>query len=88
MENLFLFAVFTTILFVFIKLMEMKYLEKEFKPLKIIVRDAAIVFMSSLVASYGFMYTQHSFTDFLNIVTENKTYNLESTQIFTDVPGF
>lgn len=70
------------------KLMEMKYLEKEFKPLKIMVRDAAIVFISALAASYGFIYTKHSFSDFLNIVTENKTVNIESTQIFTDNPGF
>lgn len=88
MENLFLFAIFTTILFVFIKLMEMKYLENEFKPLKIIVRDAAIVFSSALVASYAFFYTKNSFSDFLNIVTENKTMNMEATQIFTDAPGF
>lgn len=88
MENLFLFAIFTTILFVITKLIEMKYLEKEFKPLKYIVRDATIVFTSALAASYGFFYMNGSFTDFFNIVTENKTMNIDSTQIFTDSPGF
>jgi hypothetical protein len=88
MENLFLFAIFTTILFVLLKLVEMKYLEKEFKPLKYIVRDAVIVFSSSLAAAYGFFYTKGSIDDFLNIVTENKTLNMEATQIFTDTPGF
>jgi len=88
MENLFLFAIFTTILFVLLKLVEMKYLEKEFKPLKYIVRDAALVFSSSLAAAYGFFYMKGSIDDFLNIVTENKTLNMETTQIFTDTPGF
>jgi hypothetical protein len=88
MENLFLFAIFTTILFVLFKLVEMKYLEKEFKPLKYIVRDAVIVFTSSLGAAYGFFYTKGSINDFFNIVTENKTLNMEAAQIFTDTPGF
>ena len=88
MENLFLFAIFTTILFVLMKLIEMKYLEKEFKPLKYIVRDAAIVFGSALAAAYGFFYMNGSISDFFNIVTENKTLNMETTQIFTDTPGF
>ena len=88
MENIFLFAIFTTILFVLIKLMEMKYLEKEFKPLKNIVRDAVIVFCSSSAAAFGFFYMKGSIHNFFNIVTENKNLNMETAQIFTDVPGF
>tara|TARA_B100000035_G_scaffold207163_1_gene177208 strand:+ start:10004 stop:10270 length:267 start_codon:yes stop_codon:yes gene_type:complete len=88
MENLFLFAILTTILYCLVKIVEMKYVEKEMKPLKFIVRDAVIVFISSLVASYTYFYMNDSFTDFMNVVTENKSLNLESTQIFTDVPNF
>lgn len=66
----------------------MKYIEKELKPLKYIVRDAVAVFVCSLVASYSYFYMNDSFTDFMNVVTENKTLNLDSTQIFTDVPNF
>ena len=88
MENLFLLAILTTILYCLVKIVEMKYVEKEMKPLKFIVRDAVIVFISSLVASYTHFYMNDSFTDFMNVVTENKSLNLESTQIFTDVPNF
>lgn len=88
MENLFLFAIFTTVLFVFIKVVEMKYLDKELKPLKVIVRDAVIVFASAFIAAYGFFFMKGSFTDFLNIVTENKTLRMDATQIFTDAPAF
>jgi hypothetical protein len=88
MENLFLFAILTTILFCLVKIVEMKYIEKELKPLKYIVRDAVAVFVCSLVASYSYFYMNDSFTDFMNVVTENKTLNLDSTQIFTDVPNF
>ena len=88
MENLFLFAILTTILFCLVKIVEMKYIEKELKALKYIVRDAVAVFVCSLVASYSYFYMNDSFTDFMNVVTENKTLNLDSTQIFTDVPNF
>lgn len=66
----------------------MKYIEKELKPLKYIVRDAVAVFICSLVASYSYFYMNDSFTDFMNVVTENKSLNLDSTQIFTDTPNF
>jgi hypothetical protein len=88
MENLVLFAIFTTVLFTALKILEMKYLEEEMKPLKYIVRDAVIVFASSMAAAILRFYLKGSFSDFLNIVTENKTQNLDATQIFTDDPGF
>ena len=88
MEKLLLISLFITFLFCIVKIFEMKYLEKEFKPLKFIVRDAVIVFGSALGAAYGFFYMKGSFSDFVNIVTENKTLNMEATQIFTDTPGF
>jgi len=88
MENLFLIAVVSTLLFLIIKFVEMKYLDEEMKPMKVIVRDAVIVFVSSIVASYGFVYSNSSINDFLNVITENKTMNMDSTQIFTDNPGF
>ena len=88
MDNLFLFAIFTTILFVLAKIAEMKFIDKEWKPLRIIIRDAIIVFSSAFVASYGYSYINGSFSDFLNIVTENKVLKTDATQIFTDVPTF
>ena len=66
----------------------MKYLEKEMKPLKYIVRDAVIVFGSSLGAAFAAFYIKGSFTDFVNVVTENKVLDTTATQIFTDEPGF
>lgn len=88
MENLFFFSIFTTIFFIAMKLVEMKYLEKEIKPLKYIIRDAVIVFTSSFGAAYGFFYMKGSIRDFFNIVTENKTLHMDTAQIFTDLPGF
>jgi hypothetical protein len=66
----------------------MKFIDKELKPLKIVIRDAVIVFVSSLVGSLAYFYMDGSVTDFLNVVTDNKSFNMSATQIFTDEPGF
>ena len=66
----------------------MKYLEEEMKPLKFVVRDAVMVFASSLAAGFAAFYMRGSVADFLNIVTENKVFNTDTTQVFTDAPGF
>ena len=66
-EIMHLFAKLTTILFCLVKIVEMKYVEKEMKPLKFIVRDAVAVFMCSLIASNSYFYMNDSFTDFINV---------------------
>lgn len=88
MDKVFIIAIFATLLFSIIKFIEMRYLEKEKKPLKFIVRDTIIVFLSSTVASFSFFYLENYISDFFNIVTETKTLNTNATQIFTDAPGF
>jgi hypothetical protein len=66
----------------------MKFVDKEWKPLKGIIRDAFFVFISSAVGGFLLFQVDSSVTDFLNLVTENKSFNMNTTQIFTDEPGF
>ena len=88
MEKLILISLFITFLFCIVKILEMKYLEKEWKPLKHIIRDAAIVFASSMAGLFVFFNLNGSMTDFFHLVTDKKTINTAATQIFTDDPGF
>jgi hypothetical protein len=88
MEKVFIIPIFITILFCIIKFIELKYLEKDTKPLKFFVRDAIIVFLSGLVSTFSFFHLENYISDFFNIVTETKTLNTNATQIFTDSPGF
>ena len=88
MEKLLLISLFITFLFCIVKILEMKYLEKEFKPLKHVIRDAAIVFASSMTGLFVFFNLNGSMTDFFYLVTDKKTINTAATQIFTDDPGF
>ena len=66
----------------------MKYVSKEWKPLKYVIRDAAIVFTSSISALFAFNVSNGSMTDFFNIVTDNKVLNPSATEVFTGDPGF
>ena len=88
MEKLLVIALIITVIFFIIKVLEMKYLSKEMKPLKYTIRDSFFVFISSFAGLFGFLSMNGSINDFMNIVTSNKSTNLKATQIFTDEPGF
>lgn len=88
MQKVLLISILITFLFCLFKFLEMKYLENELKPLKFFVRDAMIVFSSSIVATYACFHLDSSITDFFNVITENKNLSIASTEIFTDAPGF
>ena len=88
MEKVFILSIIVTCIFVFLKVLEMKFVDKEWKPLKGIIRDAFFVFISSAIGGFLLFQVDSSVTDFLNLVTENKSFNMNTTQIFTDEPGF
>lgn len=88
MEKIFTVAVLVTFLFCLVKFVEMKFIEKELKPLKVVVRDALIVFLCSGVGAFMYFHLDGNIADFLNVVTDTKTLNTSATQIFTDEPGF
>ena len=88
MDNIFVISTILAVLFFAIKFIEMKYLDKEDKPLKFMVRDTIIVFCCGLLSTFGYFYLETYINDFFNIVTETKTLNTNATQIFTDEPGF
>lgn len=88
MEKIIIFALLASIIFCALKFLEMKYLEKEFKPLKVVIRDAMIVFVSAFVSGYVILESGLYINEFFNIVTENKDMKLAEAKIFTDTPGF
>jgi hypothetical protein len=88
MEKVILISIVITFLFCLFKFIEMKYLDKDFKPLKIFVRDSIYVLISSFVATFFYYQMDGKITDFLNVLTDTKTLNTGTTEIFTDEPGF
>jgi hypothetical protein len=47
-----------------------------------------MVFGSALLGLFVFFQINGTMTDFFNVVTDGKALNLNTTQVFTDAPGF
>lgn len=88
MESIFIFAGLVTVLYFVLKVIEMKFIHKELKPLKDIARDVCMVFGSSLVAAFATSTYQGSINDFFNVMTKTKVLNNDHAQVFTGEPGF
>ena len=90
MENVLTISIIATVLFCFVKFAEMKFLNKEpeMKPLKFFVRDALIVFISTVVGAFVYFNMSGTIHDFMNTVTETKVLSTGATEVFTDAPGF
>ena len=56
MDNIFLIAGIISVIFFLAKFLEMRYVEKESKPLKFLIRDTLVVYIS--VITGNFIYEQ------------------------------
>ncbi len=77
MENIFIIAGVVSVVFLIAKFLEMRFIEKEAKPLKHLIRDALVVYFS--VVAGNFVMEQ------INPVFEG---GKKATPVFTDNPGF
>ena len=76
-----------------VKFLERKYLineeELEKFALKIVVRDAIIIFCTTLTANFIYSNTHNHLDKFFSVITDTKETNINSiAEIFTDVPNF
>lgn len=79
MTNIFVIAAIISITFLLIKFLEMRYIEKESKPLKLLIRDAFLVYFSVIIANF--------IIEQINPVLKGGT-TAKVTPVFTDNPGF
>ena len=79
MVNIFLMAGLVSIVFFIIKFVEMRFIDKENKPLKLLVRDSLVVYVS--VVAGDFVVGQLS--PFLD-----ETVALQAPNAFVDNPPF
>ena len=79
MENTFVIAAIISITFLLAKFLEMRYVDNEPKPLKLLIRDALVVYVSVVIS--GFIMDQ------LNTVI-NETKDTVTPLVFTDNPPF
>ena len=75
MDNIFMFSGVISIVFLLFKFIEMRFIDKENKPLKFLIRDTLVVFVSVVSGHYLMEQIQP-----MQVVS--------SPAVFTDNPGF
>tara|TARA_Y100000816_G_scaffold289771_1_gene276930 strand:- start:1373 stop:1639 length:267 start_codon:yes stop_codon:yes gene_type:complete len=88
MEKEIAFAVMTTLLYGILRFCEMKYIEKEWMPMKLLVRDILMVFISALAAAYIFVNYHQSFSNFFSVITDTAMMDSSNMKVYTGEPGF
>ena len=81
MDNMFLLAGIIAFVFFLAKFAEMRFIEKESKPLKFFIRDSLVVYVSSVVGI--FLVGQLN-----SVVKETNISTPVAPQVFTDNPSF
>jgi hypothetical protein len=79
MDNIFVIAAIISVIFLIAKFIEMRFIEKESKPLKLLIRDSLLVYFSVIV---GYFIIEQ-----LKLATQNGGDN-KITPVFTDNPDF
>jgi len=81
MNNIFIIAAIISVIFLIVKFIEMRYIEKESKPLKLLIRDALLVYFS-VVMDY-FILEQLK-----PVIGDENNLQGGNTPAFTDNPNF
>ena len=80
MDNIFVFAGFISAVFFIAKFIEMRFVEQESKPLKVLVRDTILVYISAVIGSYVVEQISPVISESINSVS--------SPVVFNDNPDF
>lgn len=90
MEKILFFSIVITTFFLIFKFVEMKYIEKEWKPAKIIIRDLVMVFIASFLGISLYNKGGKSVNQLFDVITDTKSVPLSSgnVNVFTDNPNF
>jgi hypothetical protein len=80
MENIFIIAAIISFIFLVSKFIEMRFIEKENKPLKLLIRDTLLVYFSVI--------SGHLILEQLRPIIQSAGEGLSSPQVFTDNPEF
>jgi len=88
MEKEFAFSLLVSIFYGILKFVEMKYIEKEWKSVKLLVRDIIMVMISSFVGIVIFVQYHQSFSNFFSVITDNVMLDTTNTKVYTDMPSF
>ena len=79
-SNIYIIAGIISTVFFIVKFIEMRFVDKESKPLKYLLRDTLLVYFSVIAGSF--------IIDQLKPVMNDTVTNITTPVVFTDNPGF
>jgi hypothetical protein len=86
MDNIFIFAGIISVIFLIVKFLEMRFIEKENKPLKFLIRDTLLVYFSVII---GYYLVEQISPVIKNMDGGSVMGGSTGNQaVFTDQPGF
>jgi len=81
MENVFIIAAIISFIYLIAKFIEMRFVDKEAKPLKVLIRDTSVVYFSVLIGLF--------ILDQIKPILNQSGGSVVSTPtVFTDNPSF
>ena len=80
MSNIFIEAGIISFVYFIIKFIEMRFIDKESKPLKFLIRDSLLVYFSVICGNFVI--------DQLKPMIQEGGENVVNPSVFTDNPGF
>jgi len=80
MDNIFIIAAVISVVFLISKFIEMRFIDAESKPLKLLIRDTLLVYFS-VISGYFIM-------EQIKPILDTASETLSTPQVFTDNPEF
>lgn len=80
MDNIFIIASVISVIFIISKFIEMRFVDSENKPLKLLIRDTLLVYFSVI---FGYFIIEQ-----IKPVLEISRETMSTPQVFTDNPEF
>lgn len=88
MEAILLLTLSITVMYLVIKVVITKYLEKNNIVLKNLVQDGIVVSISTFSMLYAYMNNEATIKEFFSVVTNSPVVSNENVQVFTGTPEF
>ncbi len=87
MKTVITVILFSIFIYVLVKIIDMKFIQKEVQPLKNVMRDAFMVGIAVTISSFSVMTLDKPVSMFLDAITEKQALTGQAA-VFTDNPGF
>jgi hypothetical protein len=81
MQNIFVIAGIISVIFFIVKFIEMRFVDKESKPLKFLIRDSLLVYFSVIAGNFIIEQLKP-------VIQEGGESGVTNPAVFTDNPGF